>query len=454
MNAADLSRLEALSVPALEWLGTYALHSTVVLAVTWLVARAMRGRGLGLQDALLRQALWLPLLSSTVQLAVVGSFWSLAGAAPALELATVDVVATEPTFALAPALTAAPAVFPEPASAPLPKALIAMAAVGLASLVGVGCLVRMWWRLRRVLATRRPETDGRVLAIAAQMAGELGLRQSPMVSTAAAIDTPIAFGMLRPEVCLPARAAQLDEESLRAMLTHELAHLRRGDAAWMWAAAWLQAMFPWQLMLLPVRRLWGRVVELRCDAEAAQRTSPTAVARCLIEVAEWLRPQPRTAIALGMAARPSALRERVEAVLERADAPHPARALAFSAALLSLTTMTVAAPGLRPQPVEALLAVDELELEREVFEVDDVERLVDMAEGADEQQALRELLPVVEQEYGLMMREADGLRAELLARATPRALRLQAALQSRLENLTRLRARLIALVAGDVPGIR
>ncbi|MEZ6037612.1 MAG: M56 family metallopeptidase [Planctomycetota bacterium] len=454
MSTFDLSRLDALSVPALEWLGTYALHSTVVLAVTWLVTRTMRGRGLGLQDALLRQALWLPLLSATVQLAVVGSFWSLAGAAPVLELATVDVVEVDTAFALAPASAAAPAVFPEAASTPLPKALIVFAVLGLASLIGVGCLARMWWRLRRVLATRRPETDGRVLAIAAQMAGELGLRQSPMVSTAAAIDTPIAFGMLRPEVCLPARAAQLDEESLRAMLAHELAHLRRGDAAWMWTAAWLQAMFPWQLMLLPVRRSWARVVELRCDAEAAQRTSPTAVARCLIEVAEWLRPQPRAAIALGMAARPSALRERVEAVLERADAPRPARALAFAAALLSLTTMTVAAPGLRPLQSDAQLALDELDLEREVFEIDEVERLVGEAAAADEQQSLRELLPVVEQEYGLMMREADVLRAELLARSTPRALQLQAALQTRLENLTRLRARLIALVAGDVPGNR
>ena len=69
------------------------------------------------------------------------------------------------------------------------------------------------------------------------------------------------------------------------MLGNELAHLRRADPAWMWLGAWLQALFPWQLLLAASRRQWSRVVELRCDAEAAQHTSATAVARCLIEVA-------------------------------------------------------------------------------------------------------------------------------------------------------------------------
>lgn len=428
---AGLEDLDRIVAPVAAWLGTFALHSTALLALTLGITRLLGRRRLSLQDGLLRQALWLPLVSATLQVTV----WTEApaGAAPA----ELDVLQLEAMIDAAEraASDVAPVAAPwaaEPAVA-TPWAAMAFLVAGLFSVVGVFTLFRTWRQLRRMLAARRPETDPRVLSAAAELADRLGLRQSPGLSRAEGLFTPIAFGMLRPEICLPARVARLDDASLRAMLGHELAHVRRMDSVWMWLAAWLHALFPWQLLLIGVRRQWSRVVELRCDAEAAMHTSRTAVARCLVEVAEWLRPESRTAaMALQMAARPSALRERVEAALETGSQPVARRLLAGGVAAVSLATMTVAAPR-----VDAGAPRSERGL---VFETAPSSRI-----AAD---VLQPYVVLVDSEYTEIVREAQRLREQLAVRAAldPRAASRMNELDRRMQILSRLRGRLGALV--------
>jgi beta-lactamase regulating signal transducer with metallopeptidase domain len=255
-----------------DWLGTFALHSTLALgaalAVTWLLKR----RALALQDCLLRVAMWAPFVSATLQWRVFGSPWRVAlPVTHRVSEVVVDAVPPTPFDATLPE-AAVFAVASEPAAA-VPWSTYAVLGAGLLAILGLLWLVCLWRRLARVLDARRPETDTRVLATAASLATSLGLKQSPRISRSQGLLTPIAFGLLQPEICLPARAANMEPASLRAMLSHELAHLRRWDPAWMWLAALVQALCPWQLLLPVVRRRWSRVVELRCDAEAAARTS-------------------------------------------------------------------------------------------------------------------------------------------------------------------------------------
>jgi beta-lactamase regulating signal transducer with metallopeptidase domain len=427
----SLDALNELLQPLAGWLGTFALHSTIALGLTCWFVRMRRQRSLALQDIMLRQAMWLPFVSSTLQYLFFGSMWDGLLAQP---IVTVDDLAPLASMLLAevqPSNLVAMEAVPS-----TPWATIVVGIATTCSLLGFAWLWRMWRRLTRILATRCPETDPRVLSSAATMATHLGLRQSPHISRAQGLSTPIAFGFLRPEICLPTRAAALDDASLRAMLGHELAHLRRCDPVWMWLGAWIHALCPWQLLLASTRREWSRVVELRCDAEAAHHTSPTAVARCLIEVAEWLRPQSTpTTVALGMAARPSALRERVEAALACPVPVPPKRFAAGGVAVLSLATMTMAAPGISDQVVTALTA-DEF-------------RVAFTGQAPDAAQRLQPFVAMVDQEYGALVTEARALQSTLEVSQLPQSRRaeMQSQLQLRLAHLSQLRVRLLARVS-------
>ncbi|MFK7740831.1 MAG: M56 family metallopeptidase [Planctomycetota bacterium] len=427
-----VASLDRLAAPVIDWLGTYALHATIALAVTLLVTRVLGRRRLMLQDVLLRQSLWLPIVSASLQVALAGSPFSMSVAAPELSLAELGQMLEVAEAQAAPAAG-------EDVSrmATWPWFAIGLGVALVMALWGVASLMRSWLRLRRLLADRTPETDARLLSNAAELAARLGLRQSPSISRSEELATPIAFGFLRPEICLPARAAMLDDSSLRAMLGHELAHLRRADSIWMWFAAWLQALCPWQLLLVPARRQWTRVVELRCDAEAARHTSRTAVARCLVEVAQWLKPldagggaQAPAAMAMHMAARPSALRERVEAALESAR-PSAMRGIARGGlCVVSLAAMTVAAPGVGVSAAEQRGEAPALARETGSWRA--------------------RLLPFVEQlnrEYDATVQLAQRLRAQLLgARTDDSTTARLAELDRRLQSLSRLKQRLKALL--------
>ena len=57
-----------------DWLGTFAVHSTLALGAAWLVSVALRKRALALQELLLRTSMWLAIVSASVQCAVRGSW--------------------------------------------------------------------------------------------------------------------------------------------------------------------------------------------------------------------------------------------------------------------------------------------------------------------------------------------------------------------------------------------
>jgi beta-lactamase regulating signal transducer with metallopeptidase domain len=333
----------------LAWLGTFALHGTLALALALLASHLLGRRAPMLQLSLLRWSPLLALLSATAQCVWFGSPFGMFGSSLDATLAMrgtplpegVD-VALLPTTDSGDLIAVAAA--PTPSSL-WPSALVLGAAF--AAVAGLAWLLRVHRRLANLLADRLPETDPRILAVAAEVARSVGACHSPQLSRSAALATPIAFGWLRPEICLPARAAELPPAPLQALLAHELTHLRCGDPAAMWQFALLQALFPWQLLLLPARRRFAHLVELRCDAAAAELVSPAAVARCLVDVAGWLESaKSGPIVALGMAARPSALRERVEAALHPVVRCGSQRLARASCGPVLVSALTFAAPGL------------------------------------------------------------------------------------------------------------
>ena len=161
------------------------------------------------------------------------------------------------------------------------------------------------------------------------------------LSCSRTLRVPVAFAH---EICLPVRALrELPNDELRALLAHEAAHVVRRDAAWLMIAAAVRALGWWQPLNLVAAARLRLAMELCCDERAAaQPPQRAALARCLIKVAEWnLRDD--GAVLATMASRGSALRRRLESLLD--DAPHRRRRVG---PWLAVTTVAVPAVCLAP----------------------------------------------------------------------------------------------------------
>ena len=85
--------------------------------------------------------------------------------------------------------------------------------------------------LARLTASARPVTDGRSVAIAADVADALHLARPIRLLQSHRDIVPGTWGARNPRVMLPACAAHWSDDRLRAVLSHELAHVRRNDWA-------------------------------------------------------------------------------------------------------------------------------------------------------------------------------------------------------------------------------
>jgi hypothetical protein len=134
---------------------------------------------------------------------------------------------------------------------------------------------------------------------------------------------PVAFAR---EICVPVRALrELPDDELRALLAHEAAHVVRRDAVWLMIAAAVRALGWWQPLNLVAAARLRLAMELSCDERAAaEPRERAALARCLIKVAEWnVRPlNDDGAVVATMASRGSALRRRLESLLDDAPRRH------------------------------------------------------------------------------------------------------------------------------------
>jgi beta-lactamase regulating signal transducer with metallopeptidase domain len=127
---------------------------------------------------------------------------------------------------------------------------------------------------------------------------------------------PMTWGFVRPVILLPAEAAHWSAERRRAVLLHELAHVRRRDSLAQILSLIACALY-W-----PNPLAWIGARAMRRDAEIAADdqvidagVKPSAYARELLELAEEYRGIRRAAVAGVSMASPSALRQRLESVL-------------------------------------------------------------------------------------------------------------------------------------------
>ena len=160
------------------------------------------------------------------------------------------------------------------------------------------------------------ETLGRVLR-RAKISREIKLEESTKLRE------PVAFGLRRWRIVLPLGIEEkLNAEELRALLGHEVAHLVRGDTAWLWVGRVLCGCFAFQPLNFLARRQWQDAAEFLCDDWAVRNdANPFSLATCLTQIAQWRLDRRDLAGAMAAAGTTAAVTQRVERLLATDRSP-------------------------------------------------------------------------------------------------------------------------------------
>ena len=235
-----------------------------------------------------------------------------------------------------------PAPLPPPPSLSLPAWGLLL--VGTVSLILLGWLLLRW---RQVIGTSRAAQPDAELSHRLVEARQLaGFSSSVPVKLTNDTMSPAVCGLFRPVILLPQSLADtLAPEQLRAVLVHELMHVRRGDVWVNFAQALLQIVYWWHPLIWLANARIRRVREEAVDEAVmvALRADAEIYAPTLLAVAKFGLQRPLASLGLvGILEFRSALRQRIERLV---NFPVPQRAgLGLLAALGILAFSAVALP--------------------------------------------------------------------------------------------------------------
>lgn len=185
--------------------------------------------------------------------------------------------------------------------------------------------------LRRKAA---PVDDEGWTTLRADLSRAIGLRRATPLLRSPKSTTPMAVGLLRPAILLPAESDGWPDEKRRMVLLHELAHVRRRDGLTN-AIAHVAVALHWfdPLAWLALRRLTIERERACDDTVLSSGSVPSRYAGCLLDIARDLHAGTFTAAAAIPMARPTQLEGRLLAIL---DAARPRRAATRRAAAAGL----------------------------------------------------------------------------------------------------------------------
>jgi hypothetical protein len=167
---------------------------------------------------------------------------------------------------------------------------VGLIALWLAIALGLG-LVRGWRRHRfeREISDREPVTDRTAIALLDRVCCAAGVENPVSLSSSSTLASPVALGGR--EICIPERALEeLDRPLMEALFAHELAHIERRDPEWLIAVLAFESAFFFQPLNFIAARAIRTAAEEECDRAAVELVGEGhALARCLVEVASWIR---------------------------------------------------------------------------------------------------------------------------------------------------------------------
>lgn len=205
-------------------------------------------------------------------------------------------------------------------------------------------------RCRRLLS-RGAMPPARLVETVAELAADMGMK-SPSVLVLNDIHSPMVWGFGRPRLLWPAGLEErLPAAGVRAVLAHELAHIRRRDHLVGWLLLAGACVWWWHPLWHLARRRLGREAERACDAwviqllPQARRSYAEALLAVAAHSAKVVVP------ALGAAAGRADLERRLTMIMrERMPCRLPARWVVGVGvlALAALPTWTLGQEVLKP----------------------------------------------------------------------------------------------------------
>lgn len=344
---------------------SFTIRATVLLLGAWLATRALRRT-----SAATRHLIWASAVAGVLTLPV------LAAVVPVWNVPLISMVTTTdlPLESVAPSATpkvAANAV-PTPSSSPAspsPAVKRDVAAQAQRSFIDAarsfagrltlnGVLAGAWLSLallllsRLAIATARvsswqraslPIEDTRWLTLVRRLSSRYGIERPVVLLENAETDVPVTWGIVYPVILLPSSAEQWDEEQRIAVLTHELAHVKRFDALTQLLAQLALALLWFHpLVWMAVRRMRLEREHACDDFVLVAGARASRYADDLLGFARRLtRPTAPAAAALAMARR-SELEGRLLAILDPATKRSTVRRARVAA--LTLAVIALAAP--------------------------------------------------------------------------------------------------------------
>jgi len=189
----------------------------------------------------------------------------------------------------------------------------------------VGCSAWAIWVLVRSREVARQvrgsdEAPEALQALLAETAAGLGLRSKlPRLCLTDTPQGPALCGLLRPVILLPrGLSEQIDAESLRQVLRHELIHLQRWDLAWNLLQVCVQIAWWWNPLVWFANARIRSLREAAVDEAVMLESGSDEYPATLVAVARYCAVPPRMPMAfLGVLESGSRLEARVRRLLER-----------------------------------------------------------------------------------------------------------------------------------------
>ena len=234
-------------------------------------------------------------------------------------------------------------------------ALVAWAAGAAAFVLWIGAGL---FGTRRLERAALPVEDERLRERAGRAAERLGVRRPIRLLAVSKDVMPSTWGMVSPRVLLPGGAHEWTDAQLDAVLTHELSHVVRGDAASHLSARLATAMWWWNPLVWIAARRARFERERACDdLVLTQGACASDYATDLVTFVSSLEPpmaESRAALAM---ARRSQLEGRVMAILKSDVNRRGVSQSGFLAALLVMALVWPLAAARSAEPQQAPLRV-------------------------------------------------------------------------------------------------